>query len=98
MKVLVREESKLVEVEVSEDFQSELRRRLEIENRRKEEELAKAYAEIEAEKQAEHEAKPSYKAKKALQEKGRLLEARLRTGLSGVYAWLQKYKNRRPPR
>lgn len=97
-KVLVREESMLVEVEVSEDFRSELRRRLEIENRRKEEELAKAYAEMEAEEQAELEAKPSFRAKKALLEKGRELETKLRGGLSDVYAWLQNHRNRKPPR
>jgi len=97
-KVLIREESQLVEVEVSDDFRSDLRRRLEIENRRKEEELARAYAEIEAEKQAALEAKPSYRAKKALQEKGREIDTKLRGGLSDLYARLQNYRNRRPPR
>lgn len=97
-KVLVREESMLVEVEVSEDFRSELRRRLEIENRRREEELAKAFAEMEAEKRAELEAKPSYRAKKALQEKGREIETKLRGGLSDLYAWVQNHMNRKPPR
>jgi hypothetical protein len=96
-KVLIREESQLVEVEVSDDFRSDLRRRLEIENRRKEEELARAYAEIEAEKQAALEAKPSYRAKKALQGKSRELDAKLRARLSDLYVRLQKYKNRKPP-
>ena len=97
-KVLIREEPQLVEVEVSDDFRSDLRRRLEIENRRKEEELAKALAEIEAEKQAALEAKPSFKAKKALQEKAHLLETKLRGVLSNLYTSLQNYVNRRPPR
>jgi hypothetical protein len=96
-KVLIREESQRVEIEVSDDFRSDLRRRLEIENRRKQEELARAYAEIEAEKLVALEAKPSYRAKKALQEKGRELEVKLRGGLSDLYSRLQKYKNRKPP-
>jgi len=97
-KLLIREESKLVEVEVPDDFRSELRRRLEIENRQKEEELAKAYAEIEAEKQAEREAKLSYRTKKALEEKGRSLEQKLRGGLTDLHARFKNNRNRRPPR
>ena len=95
-KVLIREESKLVEVEVSRDIRSELRRRLEIDNRRREEELAKAYAEIEAEKKAEAQAKPTYRAKKALQQKATVVEAKLGSGLSDLYVRLRNYKNRGP--
>jgi hypothetical protein len=67
-RVLVREETRLVAVALSDDFRDDLRRRLEHDKRREEEDLAAAYAELEAWKQEEEEAKLINRAKKSLSE------------------------------
>ena len=65
-RLLVREESQLVEVKLSEDVRDELRRQLELEKRRNEEELAEALAYREAERLAEEHAKLINRAKRAV--------------------------------
>jgi hypothetical protein len=65
-RVLVRKESKLVEVKLSDDVRDELRRKLELEKRGQEEELARAHAYREAEKLAEEEAKLANRARRGL--------------------------------
>lgn len=93
-KLLVREESKLVEVEVSEGMRSELRRRLEIENRRREAELARAYAEMEAEKSAEREAKLTFRLTRAIQHRTGLAMDYMKSRMAEADSRLKKYKNR----
>jgi rubrerythrin len=90
-KLLVREESKLIEVEVSDDMRSELRRRLEIENRRREEELARAYAEMEAEKSAEREAKFTFRLTRAIQHKTGLAMNYMKSRMAEADSRLKKY-------
>lgn len=63
---LIREESTLVEVKVSDEMRAELRRKLEEENRRKAEAEAAAMAHREAELQAEEEAKLLNRAKRSV--------------------------------
>jgi hypothetical protein len=65
-RLLVRKESKLVEVKLSDDVRDEFRRQLEQEKRRNEEELAEAHAYREAERLAEEEAKLINRAKRAV--------------------------------
>lgn len=65
-RVLVRKESKLVEVKISDDVRDELRRKLALEKRREGEDLAQAHAYREAERQAEEEAKLINRARQAL--------------------------------
>lgn len=67
-RVLIREESKLVEVQVSDGVRGELRRQLEQEKNRNEEDLAQAYLDMEAEKLAEEEAKLINRTKRAIAE------------------------------
>jgi hypothetical protein len=63
--LLVRKESLLVNVEVSTNVRDELRRKLEIEKRRDEEDLARGLAILEAEKLAAEEARPINRARRA---------------------------------
>jgi hypothetical protein len=56
-RLLIRDETHLVEVQIDEDFRSELRRKIEEDNLAKERDLAQAYAEIEADRLREKEAK-----------------------------------------
>jgi len=65
-RMLIREETTLVEVKISDDARAELRRKLEEEKRRKAEELAEAEAQREAERLAEEEAKLINRAKRSL--------------------------------
>jgi hypothetical protein len=67
-RLLIREESTLVEVEICDDVRDELRRRLELEKRRDEEDLAEAYAHMEAERLAENDAKLINRTKRAVAE------------------------------
>ncbi len=66
VRVLLRKESKLLEVKLSDDVRDELRRKLELEKRHKADELAKALAFQEAETRAEEEAKLVNRAKRAV--------------------------------
>jgi hypothetical protein len=68
-RLLIREESTLVEVKVCDNVRDELRRRLELEKRRDEEDLAQAYADLEAERLAEKNAKLINRAKRAVAER-----------------------------
>jgi hypothetical protein len=65
-RLLVREESRLIEVKVSEQTRAELQRKLAEEKRRLEEEQAAAEAHREAERQAEEEAKLINRAKRSV--------------------------------
>jgi len=64
-RMLVREESKLVEVKISDDVRDEFRRKVELEQRRNEEEMADALAYREAERAAEKEARLVNRATRA---------------------------------
>ena len=64
--ILIREETKLVEVEVSDAFRRELQHQIEAAKREKAEELAEAYAEIEVAKQLAEESKFTQRAKRAI--------------------------------
>ena len=68
-RLLIREESRLVEVKVSDKLREELRLKLELEKRREEEDLAQAYAELEAEKLAENDDKLINRARRLVAEK-----------------------------
>ncbi|MEM0955792.1 MAG: hypothetical protein AAGI24_16745 [Pseudomonadota bacterium] len=65
-RMLMREESVLIEVKVSEDARQQLREKLEAERRRQAVEQAKVDAAIEAERRAEEEAKLLNRAKKSV--------------------------------
>ena len=65
-RLLIREESILVEVKISDDTRAELRRKLEQEKRRLAEEQARADAAAEAERLAEEEAKLINRAKRSV--------------------------------
>jgi len=65
-RLLIREESRLVEVAVCDDVRDALRSQVEEEKRRKEEDLAQAYIHIEAEKLAEEEARLVNRTKRAM--------------------------------
>lgn len=65
-RMLIREESQLVEVNVSQDFRSELQEQIKRDKHSKEQDLALAYAEIEAEKLQAEEAKLVNRAKRAM--------------------------------
>ena len=65
-RMLMREESVLVEVKVSDDAREQLREKLEAERRRQAMEQAKVDAAIEAERRAEEEAKLVNRAKKSV--------------------------------
>lgn len=65
-RMLIREESVLVEVKISDDTRAELRRKLEEEKRRLAEEQARADAAAEAERQAEEEARLINRAKRSV--------------------------------
>ncbi len=65
-RVLIREESTLVEVKVSEEIRAELRRKLEEENQRKIRAEAEAAAELEAERQAQEEARLINRARRSV--------------------------------
>ena len=65
-RVLIRQERKLVEVQVSDNVRDELRRHLEQEKLRNEEDLAQAYLQIAAEKLAKEEAKLVNRTKRAI--------------------------------
>ena len=65
-RVLVRRETQLVQTEVSEDFRAQLQARIASERQRNEVELARAYDELEARRQAEEEARLSNRARRAL--------------------------------
>ena len=68
-RLLIREESRLVEVSIDDDYREELRRRIELDKRRDEEALAEAYAHMEAENQAEKDARLTNRAKRAVVER-----------------------------
>lgn len=68
-RLLIREESRLVEVSIDDDYRDELRRRIELDKRRDEEVLAAARAHLEAEKQAEEDAKMTNRARRAVAER-----------------------------
>ncbi|RLA50125.1 MAG: hypothetical protein DRR42_13985 [Gammaproteobacteria bacterium] len=75
-RLLIREESTLVEVKVCDNVRDELRRRLELEKCRDEEDLAEAYAHMEAERLAEKNAKLINRTKRAVAEGvGQVLKA-----------------------
>lgn len=65
-RLLIREESSLVEVQVCSDVRDELRRQVEKDKRRREEDLAQAYIQLEAEKLAEEEARLVNRTKRAM--------------------------------
>ena len=65
-RMLIREESMLVEVKISEDARAELRRKLEQEKLRQQREQAQAQAWLEAERRAEEEARLLNRAKRSL--------------------------------
>jgi hypothetical protein len=67
-RLLLREESKLVEVQVCDDVRDELRRQVEEDKRRNEEDLAQAYEYIEAERLAEEDARLINRTKRAMTE------------------------------
>ena len=64
--LLIRKESRLVEVQVCDDVRDGLRRQVEEEKRLKDQDLAKAYIQIEAEKLAEEEARLVNRTKRAM--------------------------------
>ncbi len=64
--MLIREETKLVEVEVSDALRKTLQHQIETAKREKAEDLAKAYAEIEVAKQLAEESKLGRRAKRAI--------------------------------
>jgi len=65
-RVLIREESTLVKVAVSDEFRTELRYMLELDKRRDEEDLANAIADLEAEKQVKESMRLTNRAKNAV--------------------------------
>jgi len=65
-RMLIRQESTLVEVKVRDEVRDELRRKIETEKRQKEQDLAAAYALLEAEKLAEEDAKLVNRAKQVV--------------------------------
>jgi hypothetical protein len=64
-RMLIREELQLVEVKVCDKVRDELRRRIEVEKRQKEDDLAQAYASLESERSAQNNARLVNRAKKA---------------------------------
>ena len=67
-RLLLREESKLVEVQVCDNVRDNLRRQVEADKRQNEEDLAQAYEHIEAERLAGEEARLINRTKKAMAE------------------------------
>ncbi len=65
-RLLIREESTLVKVEVSDDLRQELRGKIESDKRRNEAELAEAFADLEAEKLSQENSKIVNRGKQAV--------------------------------